>query len=249
MSTLSIYIVEDEPLYANQLEMMIDKLDYELAGMSDNSDVALKEIDEKKPDLVLLDVKINGSMNGIDLANAISQPTPTIFITSFGDEATYNRAKEANPYAYITKPFDELNLQRTIELALSKLALANNNVPAPNQEHEQDLMVINDAVFMKVGRKIDKVNIDDILYCEVDNNYTSIFTNADKKYVVRLNLDRLNEQLPQNFLKRIHRKYSIHLKNITSIDLSELSVTVGNKELPIGRSHKDGLLEVIRLLK
>jgi len=128
MSNLSIYIIEDQPLYANQLMILVDELGYDLAGTADNSDKALKEIPDLMPDLLLVDIKINGSLDGIEFISLIQKriAIPFIFITSYKDDTTFNRAKKVNPYAFLTKPFDSISLQRTIELAFNTLLPREN---------------------------------------------------------------------------------------------------------------------------
>lgn len=242
MSTLRIYIVEDEPLYANQLEMLIDELGYDLAGISDNSDTAKLEIEKEKPDLILMDVKINGSMNGIDLASSLSIEVPIIFITSFSDQATFDRAKETRPYAYITKPFDAQNLQRTIELAFSNLKKLSN------ESWDQDLAFEN-CFFIKTRNRLEKVNVEEVLYLEVEDRYSTIYTENGKKYVLRMSMGEVQDKLPSKKFMRIHRKYSVNLKKVKSIDVQDNMLLIGDTELPISRAHKEDLLSKLDWLQ
>lgn len=240
MSKLSIYIVEDEELYANQLEMLIDELDYDLIGSSDNSDTAKSEIEQKNPDLILMDVKINGSMNGIDLAASLDRSVPIIFITSFSDETTFNRAKETKPHAYITKPFDAMNLQRSIELAFGTI------------DHQNKLetdVVFDNALFVKNRHRLEKLEVSNILYLEVEDRYSTIFTDSGKKHVLRMSMGDLQEKLPENQFMRVHRKYTINLDKVNSIDTQDNLIYVDNIELPISRSHKEELLQKLDWLQ
>ncbi len=242
MSKLKIYIVEDESLYANQLEMIVDELDYELAGMADNSDSAKAEIEQVKPDLILMDIKINGSMNGIDLASSLSRNIPVIFITSFDDQLTFDRAKTTQPYAYLTKPFEATHLQRTIELALSGWTKINK------EDWNQDL-VFEDSIFIKNRNKLEKVNLAEISYLEVEDRYSTVFTDAGKKYVLRMSLGDVESKLPSKGFMRIHRKYTINLKKISSINTQDNLVLLGEVELPLSRSHKEDLLQKLEWLQ
>lgn len=242
MSKLKIYIVEDESLYANQLEMIVDELDYELAGMADNSDSAKAEIEQIIPDLILMDIKINGSMNGIDLASSLSLNIPVIFISSFDDQVTFDRAKTTQPYAYLTKPFEAANLQRTIELALSSSTKINK------EDWNQDL-VFEDSIFIKNRNKLEKVNLAEISYLEVEDRYSTVFTDAGKKYVLRMSLGDVESKLPSEGFMRIHRKYTINLKKISSINTQDNLVLLGEVELPMSRSHKEDLLQKLEWLQ
>ncbi|MEQ8628806.1 response regulator transcription factor [Ekhidna sp.] len=240
MSKLAIYILEDEELYANQLEMLVDELDYDLAGISDNSDVAKSEIEQRKPDLLLMDVKVNGSMNGIDLAASLEHTAPVIFITSFEDQATFDRAKSTKPYAYITKPFDAENLQRTIELAVGNLE--------KDAEWNEDV-VLDTSLFIKNRHRLEKIEIVDITYLEVEDRYSTVFTRSGKKYVLRMSMGDVQKKLPSGDFMRIHRKYTVNLNHVTSIDTQDNMIMLGEVELPISRSHKEELLNKLDWLQ
>lgn len=240
MPKLGIYIVEDEYLYANQLEMLVDKLGYDLTGISDNSDTAREEVEKLKPDLVLMDVKINGSMNGIELASSINDQTPIIFITSFGDPFTFDRAKQTKPHAFITKPFDAQNLQRTIELALGNL----------NKDAEwQEDIIFEKALFIKKRHRLEKINVEDILYLEVEDRYSTIFTLDGRKHVLRMSMGDVMEKLPSKSFMRVHRKYTVNLSKVKSIDTLDNLIYVAEAELPISRSHKEELLQKLDWLQ
>lgn len=239
MSNLKIYIVEDESLFANQLEMIVDELGYELAGISDNSDTAKEEIEGLSPDLILMDVKINGSMNGIDLASSLKNQTPVIFITSFGDQATFDRAKETKPYAYITKPFDAQNLQRTIELAFNS---------SKNNDWDHDVAFEN-SFFIKNRNKLEKVNLNDVIYLEVEDRYSTVHVESGRKHVLRMSLGDVEDKLPPKEFMRIHRKYTVNLKKVKFINTQDNLVQVGEAELPISRSHKEDLLQKLDWLQ
>lgn len=236
MSTLSIYIVEDEKLYANQLEILVDELGYHLAGMSANSDTAKIEIEDIKPDLILMDIKIDGSMNGIDLASHLLHQAPLIFITSFDDEATFERAKQTKPYAYIVKPFDASNLQRTIELAFNKLK--------EEEDHDwQKDLLFKDYFFVKNRNRLEKVSLKEVNHLEVEDRYSTIHSENGRKYVLRMSMGEVMEKLQSSEFMRIHRKYTVNLHKIRSIDTQDNLIYVGEAELPISRTHKDELLQ------
>lgn len=243
MATLSIYIIEDESLYANKLMMLIDELGYELVGSSDNSDTALAEIPQLQPDLLLADINISGTMDGIELIGKLNESSvyPTIFITSYSDQQTFERAKSTNPYAYITKPFDSAALQRTIELALNAIDHQSHG-DSEESGWARDI-VLKDAIFIKNRHNLDKVKIDDILYLEVEDRYSTVFTENGKKYVLRMSMGDVQDKLPHKQFARTHRKYSINLTKITSINTQDNLIYINDISIPISRSHKEELLE------
>ena len=115
-----ILIVEDEPLIARDLKRILTKNDYEIVGICYNSDVALDQLALENYDLVLLDIHLKGSRNGIELAEIINAKynKPFIFITSFADKDTIDQVKVVQPRAYIVKPFSEREIYSSVEIAL-----------------------------------------------------------------------------------------------------------------------------------
>jgi signal transduction histidine kinase/CheY-like chemotaxis protein len=122
MNKTKIFIVEDEVIVAKNIEKRLQNAGYEIAGIASSSEQAINCIEEKKPDLVLMDIKIKGSIDGIDTANLVRKKfnLPIIFLTSYTDEETFQRAKQTEPFGFLTKPFEIKELHRTIEMALYK---------------------------------------------------------------------------------------------------------------------------------
>jgi len=242
MAELSIYIVEDEPLYANQLLMLVDELGYQLAGMADNGEKAINEILTLNPDLLLMDIKVKGERSGIEIVASIQEKikAPVIFITSFTDQETFDNAKVVNPYAFLTKPFDGLTLQRTIELAFNNSQLAK---PGTDNEDWKEDVVFQESFFIKTRNKLEKVQVDEILYLEVEDRYSTVFTEGGKKYVLRMSMENVQKKLPQDKFFRTHRKYSVNLSKVKSMDLQDNLLSVGDVSIPISRSSKEELMK------
>lgn len=119
-----ILIVEDEALIAAEIESVLRKLGYRIAGKARNGDKALDLLASSQPDLALLDIDIKGTRDGIDLARIIREKYdyPFVFLTAFSDRDTLARLKDTMPYGYIVKPFNRGELLTTIELALHKFS-------------------------------------------------------------------------------------------------------------------------------
>src|SRR6187402_3159022 len=119
-----ILIVEDELIIAEDVRNMLTKMNYEIVGNAMDYDEALSILNDNKPDLILLDVNLNGRKDGIDLAVTINDTckVPFIYTTSYSDSATIERAKVTNPINYLVKPFKEEQLFTAIEIALHKLS-------------------------------------------------------------------------------------------------------------------------------
>jgi two-component system cell cycle sensor histidine kinase/response regulator CckA len=119
-----ILIVEDEAIVARDINEQLVELGYDPVGITSMAEEALSLCAQMKPDLVLMDIHLAGEMDGIAAASQIREryQLPVIFLTAFAEEDTLKRAKLAQPYGYIIKPFDERELRSTIEIALYKHA-------------------------------------------------------------------------------------------------------------------------------
>ena len=122
MEKARILIVEDEVIVAEDLEMAITDIGYEVIGRAGSAEDAIKKAVELKPDLILMDIVLKEEKNGIDASHEIkeSMDIPIIFLTAYSDIELINRAKSTGPYAYIVKPFQERQLLASIEIALYK---------------------------------------------------------------------------------------------------------------------------------
>ena len=122
MATPSILIVEDETVIARELESMLAALGYEVMGFTLSGEAALRFLDLRKPNLVLMDIVLQGEMDGVETATAIRGrwSIPVVYVTGYADAATIDRVKRTEPYGYILKPFSEEDLKVTIELALHR---------------------------------------------------------------------------------------------------------------------------------
>lgn len=247
----SILIVEDEELYADQLEMLVDKLGYDHLGTVDNSADTLAKIKEVPPDLILMDVHINGEHDGIELAGLIQEKRliPIIFITSLQDDLTFKRASRTGPLNFLVKPFNQLQLQRTIELTVRKLtdsssiASTTNAAPAAaakKQEWKSDFL-FQEHFFIKTRQQLEKVAIADVLYLEADGHYCLVHT-EQRKFLVHQAMTELAARLPNNFINT-HRSYLVNLARITAVDVQDNIVKLGTHQVPMSRRSKDSVLE------
>ena len=122
MAELNILIVEDNIIIAEDLQYMLEDLGYNVVGIAMSYYEALDLLQEKKPDICLLDVILKGEKDGIHLAETINEKygTPFLFITSHSDRVTIDRAKLTQPKGYIVKPFDPTELLARIRKCLRK---------------------------------------------------------------------------------------------------------------------------------
>ncbi len=113
-----ILIVEDEPLIAEDLAMILRKAGYQIAGIAHDGSQALDLLSKGTTDIALLDIALSPSMSGFDIAKIINDRyhIPFLFITSFSDRTTLEKAKSLLPEGYITKPFKKKDVLANIEI-------------------------------------------------------------------------------------------------------------------------------------
>lgn len=120
-----ILIVEDEGIAAMSLEIKLTALGYDSVGIAFSGLEAIAKAENTKPDLILMDIKLQGDIDGIEVAKKIlkSRNIPVVYLTAFADDATLFRARDTTPFGYLVKPVRDSALRSTIEMALEKFRL------------------------------------------------------------------------------------------------------------------------------
>ena len=120
VENIRVLIVEDDALYAEQLRLDLEEMDFLVIDVVDNAKSAIHLAKISRPEIILMDINLNGEMDGITAAHQIFtlDPTPIIFITSLSDKETFDRAKKVHPFAYLIKPANKISLRHSIELAI-----------------------------------------------------------------------------------------------------------------------------------
>ncbi|PSK97951.1 LytR/AlgR family response regulator transcription factor [Cecembia rubra] len=244
LSRLRILIVEDELVIAEDLKCIIEELGHDVCGVARNRDEALVLIEEKKPNLVLLDIKINGEVDGVDLAVEMNEKFKLSFIivTSSIDLQTINRIKSIKPYGYLVKPFNENDIGMGIELARKNFAKEHTQA---KKDEDFGGYLFKDSLFVRINGVLQKIKHKDIIYLEADANYTQIYT-REKRILVRATLKELEQKLSNSLFARIHKSFMINLEEIEGIQTDFIQIS--GKEIPIGRNQYSWLLRKIKIL-
>lgn len=121
-SQTKVLIVEDEAIVACDIERRLLKAGYAVPGIAASGDEALAKVEQTAPDLVLMDIHLQGASDGIAVAAEVRNrfQLPVVFLTAYADKATLERAKATEPFSYLVKPISHVNLANTIEIALYK---------------------------------------------------------------------------------------------------------------------------------
>ena len=235
MQKHKILIVEDNFLFATKLEKNLVGWGIEVIGIFENAQSVLAFLEKSTPSLILMDINIKGDMNGIELAQKISnKEIPIIFITGRTDEETFEAAKCSSAISYLVKPFDLLTLKSLIEFNVF-----------PKIESERPL-VENKNLFLRKNKELVRVEFDDILFIKSDRNYCDIIT-LKGTFIMKISLTKLKEQLSDERFVKSHRSYIINVENVSGLLLSNSKVRIGESLVPIGRKYRKEIVEKIKI--
>ena len=241
MTVLKIGVVEDELVIARTILNSLEELGYSHCGPAINYTEAVDMLDNDKPDLLLLDIQLAGRKDGFDVAEKINETykIPFIFLTANSDFETIGRAKLVKPHAYIVKPFTKEELYAAIEIAFNNFTAHRSHTKPEKGASQQG----RNFMFVKDGYVFRKIFFDELLYLESEANYVLLHLKSLKKIMVRSTINDFMEHLDSDRFVRIHRRFSVNVHFIEDIFPDEVSLQ-GHK-LPIGKSFRDGLFNVL----
>ncbi len=241
---IKILIVEDEMIIAAKISLQLNQLGYEVCGLLPRGEDALTHIAENRPDIVLLDIQLNGKLDGIETGRLLTEKAgiPIIYITANSDEATFNRAKATKPSAFISKPFKQIDLQRAIELTISRMKSPEESSEPSSQEDKEMPTILKDRIFVKHKERMVKIMFANILLIEAVRNYSKVIT-SQNEYLLSVTLKKIEDKLPESIFVRIHRSYLVNILLIEEV--GEHQVFIESREIPMSGGLKDNLLQRI----
>lgn len=243
MAKTSVLVVEDESIVAKDIQNSLKKLGYVVPSVENTGEDAIDAAGQYKPDLILMDIMLKGDISGIDAAEQIRNryQIPVIFLTAYADESTLSKAKVTEPYGYIIKPFKEIDLHTSIEMALYK------HGKEQEVKRERDLyssIVLDksseDCIFVKSNSRLVKVKTKDIYFVEALKDYVIIQT-IDSKYTVHSTMKDMMAKLSDSEFLRVHRSYIVRVDKIVAIEQNNLVIEDDKKIIPVGGSYRDEL--------
>ena len=251
MAQTNVLVVEDESIVSKDIQHSLKKLGYHVVGAASSGEQAVALALESEPDIILMDIMLKGEMNGIEAATQIRSETniPVIFLTAYADESTLNKAKVTQPYGYIIKPFKEIDIHTSIEMALYKHkkeleVLKERDLLyslAENKENASDIM------FVKSNSRLVKLRLGDIYFIEALKDYVVINT-LNTRYTVHSTMKDIEAKLPDNEFLRVHRSFIVRLDKIVAIEQPNLILENDKKIIPIGGSYRDELARRLNLV-
>jgi DNA-binding LytR/AlgR family response regulator len=243
MAKTSILVVEDESIVAKDIQNSLKKLGYSVPSVENSGEDAIDAAGQHRPDLILMDIMLKGDISGIEAADQIKKryQIPVIFLTAYADESTLNKAKVTEPYGYIIKPFKEIDLHTSIEMALYK--------HGKEQEirKERDLYSaivldksVENCIFVKSNSRLVKVKTQEIYFVEALKDYVTIHT-MDSKYTVHSTMKDMLAKLASSEFLRVHRSFIVRVDKIMAIEQNNLVIENDKKVIPVGGSYRDEL--------
>ncbi|HTD92489.1 MAG TPA: LytTR family DNA-binding domain-containing protein [Chitinophagaceae bacterium] len=231
--TYNTIIVDDNEIDRLTLQVQVRKYPLlNLVGVYDSAEKALVEIEEKGVQVLLLDIDMPG-LSGLDLRKQLGNEQVCIFITSFPDYAV--EGFELAALDFLVKPLDKSRFALTMERLSDYL-----DIRRKAELFECSLGA--DAVFIKDGHHQVKIQLHDILYLEALKDYTRIVTRQKRYCVLSILGNLLQEEAFKTFI-RIHRSYAVQKNFIDRITAQQ--VVINDITLPIGRSYKSSLEELV----
>ncbi|WP_142783297.1 LytR/AlgR family response regulator transcription factor [Changchengzhania lutea] len=241
---IKILIVEDEMIIAANMSLQLTTLGYNVIGIMPKGEDALSHIKQNQPDIILLDIHLRGDLTGIETAKIIQEDykIPIIYVTANADEVHFNKAKTTNPYAFISKPFKKLDLQRAIELTINRIH-SEKELDISSTDEKAPPFILSDCIFVRHHEKMVRVNIKDILYIEAERNYCRIYS-KDKQYLLATTLKDIDSKLSHQHFLRVHRSFIVNISRIDEIATSH--IVISRKAIPISSESKKQLLQHIQ---
>ena len=225
MSKIKCIIIEDEPLAVKVLSDYISQVPFlELQGTFKDAILATDWLRHNHTDLIFLDIHLP-KLKGMAFLKTLTHPPAVIITTAYHQYAV--EGFNLNVTDYLLKPFE---FERFL-IAVNKVKSAQSEKKELNESEE-----IKDFIFLNAERKKVKILFSEIVYIESQREYIKIVT-TKREYISKMSTHEIEDLLPANLFKRIHRSYIISLKKINSYTADE--VEVGGTILPIGRDYRD----------
>lgn len=246
---MHVLIVDDEQKARETIKEVIKLYCPQVTSIKEADSVksALALINKQRPDLILLDIRLNDG-NGFDILDQINANSIfTIFITAYNEYAI--KAFKVAALDYLLKPIDTDEFALSIERAYSK-------INALKSHERMDAFIQNmkagelKKITLKTNESIHIVNINDIIYCEADKNYTTFYLIENKKILISKPIGEYEELLSGTGFMRIHQSFLINLSNIKRYEKGDGGsvITIENHKVPVSTRKKDQLMQFLQKL-
>jgi len=218
---IKIIIVEDELLVAEQIAEYLKTSNYNILGIFDTGEDVIEFLKQDSPDLILMDIELNGKMDGIETAAKLQESLyiPIIYLSKKSDDDTLNRVKITLPTAYLTKPFKNHDLRNSIEMAIYRGEIEHQKEAKHEIKLNLELDIQNDAGIKQMQNRVfyreqngglRRLIVDEVVYLEESNNTLTAYT-INGNFEIHISLEKFLNQIKSTFLFRIHKQYAVNL--------------------------------------
>ncbi|WP_320113165.1 response regulator transcription factor [Draconibacterium orientale] len=232
-------IIDDEPLARDLMRSHIEKLDnFEICAECGDAMKALQELHNHKIDLMFMDIQMP-QITGIEFLRTLKNPPKVIITTAYREYAL--EGFELDVVDFLLKPITFERFLKSVNKYYQSVqddAPATQPIPSTNGKTDEAF------IYVKENKKVLKVHLNEILYVEGLSEYVQIYT-TDKKIITKTSMTHMSQKLPDSGFMRIHKSFIVSLSKIEAF--TSTSIEVPGKELPIGRSYKNAVLEVLQL--
>ncbi|WP_319503458.1 response regulator transcription factor [uncultured Draconibacterium sp.] len=232
-------IIDDEPLARDLMRSHIEKLDnFEICAECGDAMKALQELHNHKIDLMFMDIQMP-QITGIEFLRTLKNPPKVIITTAYREYAL--EGFELDVVDFLLKP---ITFERFLKSVNKYYQSVQDDVPAAQPVASTNGKSDEAFIYVKENKKVLKVHLNEILYVEGLSEYVQIYT-TEKKIITKTSMTHMSEKLPDSGFMRIHKSFIVALSKIEAF--TSTSIEVPGKELPIGRSYKNAVLEVLQL--
>ncbi|MFG6687451.1 LytR/AlgR family response regulator transcription factor [Mariniflexile sp. HNIBRBA6329] len=217
-------IIDDEQLAISVIENHLKNFDhFEVVGTFNNPIKAYSLLEKEKVDVIFLDINMP-QMTGFSFIENLNSKPLIVITTAYREYAV--KSFELNVLDYLVKPIPFDRFLKSINKIYQQL-YTNNAVGDTSLQQEPH-------IFLKVDKKLLKINLNDILYIESLKDYIKVITKIGD-YVVHKSLTAITEELPLSNFLRVHRSYTISINKISAIEGN--TIEIANRRIPIGRNY------------
>jgi DNA-binding LytR/AlgR family response regulator len=234
MSNIKCIIVEDEPLAAKVLSEYILQVPFlELQGTFKDAILATDFLRDHQTDLIFLDIHLP-KLKGMAFLKTLIDPPAVIVTTAYHQYAV--EGFDLNVTDYLLKPFDFERFLIAVNKVKSAQPAAAKTSSGEKEKQEPESQEKKDYLFLNVQKKKMKILFSEIIYIESQREYIKIVTTR-KEYISKMSTHEMEDLLPANLFKRIHRSYIVSISKIESYTAE--AVEVNGVSIPIGRGYRD----------
>ena len=226
-------IIDDEPLAIKVVENHLKEFqNFEVIATFNNPIEALPLLEKSEVDVLFLDINMP-KMNGLDFAKSLNSNTSIIITTAYREYAV--ESYDLNVLDYLVKPIPFNRFLKSINKVNQQYFLKKE------VKQKEDTINNESFMFLKVDKKLVKINFDELLYIESLKDYIKVFT-LSQTYLVHKSLTSITEELPDNFI-RIHRSFTIAIDKVKSVEGN--LVEIADTRIPIGRKYVNHARRII----